>query len=384
MRDFGEIVKDKEIPWVRHWIDATFEFSKNFVKSGTTEIDFEALGREEWEFRKALKTKDFSNNERAKYLWNEALNIHNRNANNGKKSPGRPKKSPQDAPNGNAGVDTIDAGNGAASKLPTSCDQLKADGDTREDSLAKPDGSEITRNETRSIDAIEPSANHYATRQAKNGDASTREGEGDSVRRESGVVAPTTVSMNMRRVPQNEAPAHGFSGGRAAQGTMLRSPEASAQSGKSSALDSLPDKDGQSAKTRDTSESCRYAPPSCSPDDGNPADTAPSHGGSVASLEARQAMARESQRRAVANAQKCGRTSQSHSATARSAGPMPENKQAVYDFAASEGLDTADAYECWDVTVNERGGLTADGKPIKNWKAYVRKWCETRSCRRNQ
>lgn len=30
----------------------------------------------------------------------------------------------------------------------------------------------------------------------------------------------------------------------------------------------------------------RYAPPSCSPDDGNPAETAPSHGGSVASLEA--------------------------------------------------------------------------------------------------
>lgn len=67
---------------------------------------------------------------------------------------------------------------------------------------------------------------------------------------------------------------------------------------------------------------------------------------------------------------------------ASSAGPMPEDKQAVYDFAAAEGLDTADAYECWHVTVNERNGLTADGKPIKNWKAYVRKWCETRAGRR--
>lgn len=37
----------------------------------------------------------------------------------------------------------------------------------------------------------------------------------------------------------------------------------------SSSLDCLPDKDGQSAKTRDTSASCRYAPPSCSPEDGN-------------------------------------------------------------------------------------------------------------------
>ena len=59
---------------------------------------------------------------------------------------------------------------------------------------------------------------------------------GDAPRREAGdgesdgnvVAARTTVSRNMRRVPQNEAPAHGFSGGRTAQGTMSRSPEAAA------------------------------------------------------------------------------------------------------------------------------------------------------------
>lgn len=162
------------------------------------------------------------------------------------------ENSPQDAPNGNAGVDMTDAGNGAASKSPTSCDQFTADGDIREDSLAKHDGSAITRNETRAHDALEPSANHYEARQS-----------------------------------------------RRAGGNSLRVEKVS-------------------------------TPP------------------------------------------------------ARSAGPMPEDKQAVYDFAAAEGLDTADAYECWHVTVNERGGLTADGKPIKNWKAYVRKWCETRASRRNQ
>ena len=181
--------------------------------------------------------------------------------------------------------------------------------------------SAITRNDTRHIDALEPSANHYtadasegdldvnpdgqqstqaeagtsanhyATRHDKNGEAATREGADVS----------TTFSRNMRRVPQNEAPAHGFSGGRTAQGTMSRSPEAAAQSGKASALDSLPDKDGQSAKTRDNRASVRYAQPSCSPEDGNHYDqdpsistdntqpeglTGPSHGGSVASLEA--------------------------------------------------------------------------------------------------
>lgn len=329
MRDFGEIVKDNGIPWVRHWIDATFEFSKNFVKSGTTEIDFEALGREEWEFRNALKTKDFSKNERAKYLWNEALNIHNRNANNGKKSPGRPKKSPQDAPNGNAGVDMSDARNGAASKSPTSCDTFTADWDTREDSHAKQDGSAITRNETRHIDALEPSANHYATRQAKNGDAATREGAEDFVRRESGMDAPTTVSRNMR----------------------------------------------QPAKTRDNRESGRYAQPSCSPEDGNPAETAPSHGGSVASLEARHGQARESQRRTGGSSVR---------GMAKVAQPPVRsrvsfsNKEEFIQWAIDDGLDPVDANECWEAT-DERGGKDANGNTVNNMKAFARKWCRTRA-----
>lgn len=93
----------------------------------------------------------------------------------------------------------------------------------------------------------------------------------------------------------------------------------------------------------------------------------------------KQAEDRQSQGRTGGNSLRVAKVS---TPPARSAGPMPENKQAVYDFAAAEGLDTADAYECWHVTVNERGGLTADGKPIKNWKAYVRKWCETRGSRR--
>ena len=116
-----------------------------------------------------------------------------------------------------------DARNGAASKSPTSCDTFTADVDTREDSMAKPDGSAITRNETRHIDALDSSANHYATRQAKNGEAATREGAEAFNRRESGAVAPSTFSNNMR----------------------------------------------QPAKTRDNSASCRYAQPSCSPEDGN-------------------------------------------------------------------------------------------------------------------
>ena len=380
MRDFGEIVKDKGIPWVRHWIDATFEFSNNFVKSGTNEIDFEALGREEWEFRKALKTKDFSNNERAKYLWNEALNIHNRNSNNGKKSTGRPKKSPQDAPNGNAGVDMYDAGNGAASKSTTSCDTFTADGDIREDSLAKPDGSAITRNETRHIEALDSSANHYATRQAKNGDADTSDGSDES----------NTVSRNMRRVPQNEAPAHGFSGGRTAQGTMSRSPEAAAQSGKASALDSLPDKDGQSAKTRDNRASGRYAPPSCSPDDGKLYDkepstrtddtqpeglTGPSHGGSVASLDALESQARKSQRHTGGSSVRgMAKVAQPPVRPRAKNSRCPNSRDEFHAFVADNNLHEGLAEE-WYAIHEAREWVDRDGNPIKDWRGALYNYC---------
>lgn len=68
-------------------------------------------------------------------LMNERISANSeKNRINGKKG-GRPKKSPQDAPHGNAGDDMHDAGNGDALKTPPSCDQLTADGDTREGSL---------------------------------------------------------------------------------------------------------------------------------------------------------------------------------------------------------------------------------------------------------
>ena len=199
--------------WTRNWIEAMWRFTnENFVDFDTGAVDYEALGKEEFQFRQALFFRNFKNSERAKMAFASAEDDYKNPVENGKKG-GRPKKSPQDAPNGNAGVDMSDARNGAASKSPTSCDTFTADGDIREDSHAKPDGSAITRNETRAIDALEPSANHYATRQAKNGEAATREGADVS----------STFSNNTR----------------------------------------------QSAKTRDNRESGRYAQPSCGPEDGN-------------------------------------------------------------------------------------------------------------------
>lgn len=314
------------------------------------------------------------------------------------------QKFTQDAPNGNAGDDR---------KVETSCNQFTADGNTREDSQAIQDGSAITRNETRHLDALDSSANHYtadasegdlevnpdgqqstqaeagtsanhyATRQAKNGDAATSDGADES----------TTVSRNMRRVPQNGSPAHGFSGGRTAQGTMSRSPEAAAQSGKASALDGLTDKDGQSAKTRDNRASGRYAPPSCSPEDGNHYDqdpstsadkpqpeglTGPSHGGSVASLEARESQARQSR-------QRTGGSSVRGMAKVEQPSVRPRasfrNKEEFIQWSIDDGLDPVDANECWEAT-EERGGKDADGNTVKNMKAFARQWCRTRKINR--
>ena len=157
----------------------------------------------------------------------------------------------------------------------------------------------------------------------------------------------------MRRVPQNEAPAHGFSGGRTAQGTMSRSPEADAQSGKD------------------------YGPRQAhiSTDDPQPEGlTGPSHGGSVASLEARQGQARESRRTGGSSVRGMAKVAQP---SVRSRASF-RNKEDFIQWAIDDGLDPVDAGECWEAT-EERGGKDADGNTVKNMKAFARQWCRTRA-----
>ena len=162
--------------WVKAWISELSALTDQFRDIETGAVDFEALGREEYHFRMALSRRDFTNSERARKVWEDAVGNYQQ----------RIKAASKDK-----NQDTT------------------ADGDTREDSLNMTHGRNAVALESGT------SANHY-------GDASHREADDESA----------TVSKNMRRVPQNEAPAHGFSGGRAAQGTMSRSPEAAAQSGK--------------------------------------------------------------------------------------------------------------------------------------------------------
>ena len=148
--------------WIKQWISDMAELNEQF-RNDDGLVDFDALGREEYSFRVALITKKFGKSERAREIYRVAKIDYDSSVENGKKG-GRPKKSPQDATNGN---DVDDR------KVATSCDTFTADGDTREDSQAKPDGSAITRNETRHLDALDSSANHY-------GDADTRDGADES------------------------------------------------------------------------------------------------------------------------------------------------------------------------------------------------------------
>ena len=285
--------------WIKQWISDMAELNEQF-RNDDGLVDFEALGREEYSFRVALITKKFAKSERAREIYRVAKISYDSSVDNGKKG-GRPKKSPQDAPNGNAGDELSDAGNGAASKSPTSCDTLTADGDTRE-------GAEAIN------------------------------------RRESGAVAPTTVSRNMR----------------------------------------------QSAKTRDNRESGRYAQPSCSPEDGNHYDqdasistddpqpeglTGPSHGGSVASLEARESQALESQRRTGGSSVRgMAKVAQPPVRPRAKNSRCPNSREDFHAFVADNNLHEGLAEE-WYAMHEAREWVDRDGKPIKDWRGALYNYC---------
>lgn len=140
--------------WTQNWIEAMWRFTaERFVNFDSGAVDFEALGREEYEFRKALFFRNFKNSPRAKSVFDEANEEYKKKVENGSKG-GRPRK------------------------------ETTADGDTREDSQDRKSGT---------------SANNY-------GDAATREGAEAATCRESGASEPTTVSTNIGNGQGTEAP----------------------------------------------------------------------------------------------------------------------------------------------------------------------------------
>lgn len=106
------------VRWVKIWIDPMAALTERFRKEDGS-IDFEALGREEYEFRHALIVGDFAKSARAKEAADQAAKDFKYHSENGKKG-GRPAKN------------------------------LSADGDTREGSQNVPDGSDAANLETSS------------------------------------------------------------------------------------------------------------------------------------------------------------------------------------------------------------------------------------------
>lgn len=139
--------------WTQNWIEAMWRFTaERFVDFDTGTVDFEALGREEYEFRKALFFRNFKNSPRAMEAFDAAADDYSKKVANGQKG-GRPRK------------------------------ETTADTPTREDGEFKSVGGNAVNLESAT------SANIY-------GDAAIREEAEVCRNRESGVVAPTTISNN--------------------------------------------------------------------------------------------------------------------------------------------------------------------------------------------
>ena len=114
--------------WVKTWI-ADLSRLTDMFRDEDGKVDYEALGREEYQFRMALARKDFSISVRAKKVWDEALGPYQQRIGAARKD----KESTAGAPTREDGVDrksgtpaTIsqDAAHRKSaddSKAPTSC-----------------------------------------------------------------------------------------------------------------------------------------------------------------------------------------------------------------------------------------------------------------------
>lgn len=96
--------------WTRNWIEAMWRFTnENFVNFDTGAVDYEALGKEEFQFRKALFFRNFKNSGRAKTAFASAEDDYKNSVENGKKG-GRPRKNNGDADTSD-GSDESESGN---------------------------------------------------------------------------------------------------------------------------------------------------------------------------------------------------------------------------------------------------------------------------------
>lgn len=107
--------------WIKQWIADLALLNEQF-RDDEGSIDFEALGREEYLFRTALITQNFSKSERAKDTYAKAKAAYDASSENGKKG-GRPRKNPEENSAETAALDsqvsTVAPSTGAKSSTAT-------------------------------------------------------------------------------------------------------------------------------------------------------------------------------------------------------------------------------------------------------------------------
>lgn len=164
--------------WTQNWIEAMWRFTaERFVDFDTGTVDFEALGREEYEFRKALFFRNFKNSPRAMEAFDAAADDYSKKVANGQKG-GRPRKS------------------------------ITADGDTREDSQdCKSATSANIYGEAATSDGADVSTSFSDFSEARE---SQRRAGADSVRGTPSHSAPARSRTKNSRCPNSREDFHAF------------------------------------------------------------------------------------------------------------------------------------------------------------------------------
>ena len=142
--------------WIKLWI-AELALLNEQYRDDDGKVDFEALGREEYNFRIALITQKFGKSQRAKEVFEQAKIAYEANVQNGSKG-GRPKKNKRIAAASNSNADDV---------APTASSSKEGENSTRCESIERTTDCNPDNNE--SVDAAtRKDADEFA--HASNGD----------------------------------------------------------------------------------------------------------------------------------------------------------------------------------------------------------------------